>query len=731
MNLGRPLRILGLMLLALMTTRAAAQQTERGLAELEQGRISEAIRLLTAAVEDDPHKSRAVRGLAYAYLKAGQLDQATLWLKRSLELLPDDAQSQFELARILSWQPKTRAEAYLHFEQALRAEPENLEYRLTYADALSWEPAHQADAVEQFERILRRQPNNFDVRFKRAQVLNWMGRREEAIKAFQGILAARPQDKEALKGLAQAYEWSGQNDRAVEAYGRLVTADPQDSASRIALARMLSWRRETREEAYQLFEAILHKMPANTEVRMAYAEALSWEPAHRLQAITEYEHILQQDAHNRAAQVRLAMVWSWEGKLRRAEKIYDQILAQDPEEKLAILGKGEVLAWSGRNFEADRWLRRLERDEPRNTRLLLDRASASFGIGRMDRAHNLLSVLLRLEPDNAYASDLYEAVEDWHRLQVETGFSFMRQSGDPLTSKVEFNRPFLRLRFPAGAWSRVEFGYEPTDYFSRAAKRRDHNLGIGWDGQPSDHLRFSVRINLGQYDVGPTDTTGAFNVGWLVNDRLRMNFGFSRGMLLDSVQAAGGVVINNRLIGRVRANLFEYNLGYSLPVERVDFSFHYSQGVVTGSSITSNRRLGFDFGVGKSFRLGEKQYLRLGYGFTFFGFERDLGFFPTPNLTPRTGGYFSPTRFFNNTAQLSFGGKLNHRWSYFFGANLGAQQTETIFSSLGNKRLSSYAQTTQLIRLTEKVSLIASYEYINVGSAFRRNTVSAGFRFFF
>ena len=555
------------------------------------------------------------------------------------------------------------------------------------------------------------------------------GKPGEAVPHFRRALSLNPEDIVATRRIANALEQLGEFSEAVEYYRRAVDVDPDDIESSFALARVLSWRRETRAEAYHLYEEILRQHPNNTAVRMAYAEALSWEPRRRNQAVMEYEHVLQNDPQNRTAQAHLAMVWSWQGKFKRAEKLYDQILAEDAEEKLAVLGKGEVLTWSGRHFEAEQWLERLEKDDPLNPRLLLGRAGASLGIGRRERARDRLDILIRLEPDNPYARDLYETIEDWSSPQVETGFSFMRESGDPFTSRVDFNRPFLRVRSPAGSWSRLEFGYEPTDYFNRAARVRDHNFGIGWEGQPTDHLRFRTQIHSGIYDVGPTDFTGSITLGWLVNDRLQMDVGFTRATLVDSVQAASGLVIDGQLIGRVRSNLFEYNLGYTFPSELVDLQFRYSDGEATGISLPANRRLGFDFGAGKTFRLGEGQSMRLGYGFTFFGYDKDLSFFPNPNPTVTTGGYFSPSKFFNNNVQLNFSGSRN-RWDYYFAGSLGVQQVETSFNQLDRKRLSSFAQTTQTIRLTQKVSLFATYEYLNVGGAFRRNNVSFGLRFY-
>jgi len=65
MDIRRQFALLTLLFALALAPAARAQNTENGLAELAQGRYAEALRLLTAAVEENPGDSRAVRGLAH------------------------------------------------------------------------------------------------------------------------------------------------------------------------------------------------------------------------------------------------------------------------------------------------------------------------------------------------------------------------------------------------------------------------------------------------------------------------------------------------------------------------------------------------------------------------------------------------------------------------------------------------------------------------------------------
>ncbi|MFB3126246.1 MAG: tetratricopeptide repeat protein [Candidatus Acidiferrales bacterium] len=565
------------------------------------------------------------------------------------------------------------------------------------------------------------------LRQARAQVA--AGRFDRAGELYRRLLQAQPDNALALGELADALEAAGRWREAVPVLSHLLELQPDDVARLFQLGRFLSWVPERRPDSYALLEQAVRAQPENLEYRLAYAEVLSWDPHRRVQALAEYEQILSHHPTSPEAQSGLAQLLSWSGKLARAETMYDQLIARDPQYRPALVGKGEVLAWSGRNLEAGEFL---DRATPPgvDSRWLLARATASYGIGRRDQAARRLATLFSSEPDNPYAQALQQAIDNWRQPHIDFGFSLMRGSGDPATSEVEFNRPFARLHFPVNAWSRAEVSYVPTNYFNQTSRRREDLLGVGWEGQPHDNFRFQARLQAARHASGPGDFTGSVQFGWLVNDRVQMDFGFTRARVLDSVQAAAGVVVNGVLIGRARSNLANVQLRYLAPRKRVDLYLRHSIGSVTGIGFDSNRRVGLGAGTGKTFRLPREQYLRLGYAFTFFGFDRDLGAFPAPTPSRTTGGYFSPAKFFNNAGEINLTGKLARRWSYSIGGYLGVQQAETLSASLGQRKLSSYAQTTQSLRLTRHLSLTASYEYVNVAGAFQRNTFSFGFRIY-
>ena len=115
------------------------------------------------------------------------------------------------------------------------------------------------------------------------------------------------------------------------------------------------------------------------------------------------------------------------------------------------------------------------------------------------------------------------------------------------------SRPFARVHFPVDAWSRVEVSYLSTNYFNRASQRRGDLLGVGWEGQPFDNLRFQAQVRAARCSSGPGDVIRTIQLGWRRSDRVQTEFGFAREMLPDSVRGAAGVVVNGVLIGRAHS----------------------------------------------------------------------------------------------------------------------------------------------------------------------------------
>jgi MSHA biogenesis protein MshN len=162
----------------------AESEFRRGVALLNQGRVSEAEELFDAALSAS-HKHEAARQALIALrLEQRRYEDARRLLQEGLAVNPANAQFAAVLAR-------------LHLE------------RRDYAAAL-----------ETLDGIHSAQPANPDVALLRATALQRLGRHAQAAEAFQSALRGSPQSGQAWLGLALSLDALGKAAEAAQAFRR-------------------------------------------------------------------------------------------------------------------------------------------------------------------------------------------------------------------------------------------------------------------------------------------------------------------------------------------------------------------------------------------------------------------------------------------------------------------------------------------------------------------------------
>ncbi len=166
---------------------------ESGLEALEGDRLYEAVEAFSEAVAANPGYADAHIGLARAYGRLGELDQALGHAERARELAPLDSESLNTLAEI-------------------RIDLGNLD-----------------GARELYDAVLRRQPNNREARLGLAELSVATGNFDEAVQRYETVRRGAPRNRRALLSLALLWEQRG--DRTVaERYLDLALRYHSDSA---------------------------------------------------------------------------------------------------------------------------------------------------------------------------------------------------------------------------------------------------------------------------------------------------------------------------------------------------------------------------------------------------------------------------------------------------------------------------------------------------------------------
>jgi len=147
------------------------------------------------------HTSRnqiAENSLGKALVKEGRLDEAATHFRKALDIYPDYAEANANLADVLCLEDRWD-DAVDHYEAALRSQPNYAMAHNNFGIALAV-IGKTDEAIDQFREALRINANYADAHANLARCLVQIGRREDAVGELTQALRLRPDD-------ARVKEW--------------------------------------------------------------------------------------------------------------------------------------------------------------------------------------------------------------------------------------------------------------------------------------------------------------------------------------------------------------------------------------------------------------------------------------------------------------------------------------------------------------------------------------------
>lgn len=202
---------------------------------IERGQPAEAIRMLEALLEREPHNINVMNNLSVAYLQLGRLDDAERVLKRALDVEGGRYALHDAMARVLAAKGELRA-ALAHAEEAARLAPTTGRAVFTKGFVLTRLGRYQ-EALETFQRVAKLDARNPDVHINIGRLLGQLGRWDEAVTALKHAVAYRPQSVEIRYDLGIAYNRTGRFEEAFDTFRAALDLDPDNQRVR----GMLEW----------------------------------------------------------------------------------------------------------------------------------------------------------------------------------------------------------------------------------------------------------------------------------------------------------------------------------------------------------------------------------------------------------------------------------------------------------------------------------------------------------
>jgi hypothetical protein len=330
----------------------------------------------------------------------------------------------------------------------------------------------------------------------------------------------------------------------------------------------------------------------------------------------------------------------------------------------------------------------------------------------------------------------------------EEAVAFAGTPDETSFSALVINRIRIGYDFNAGKQLRLGFAVEPTFLNTGlpvtvgTTNVLPGSSSFGKDGVAGDfhaawqpNERVNINAKAGITMVG--DAVGSINGSFQVNDRVQLLLEASRDAISESLLSLAGF---NQLggegrIGRTRAT----GGGGGIAIRfdpKTDVTIKFRHDHYTSEGLPDNTRNLGEISVGRdiseNFREWKQtglDYFRVGYQFTYFGFDNDQstivtdgGDFFGPLLVR---GYYSPRTFISNGARIDIAGTYHGKLDYRVAGGLAIQNSRS-FSSRFNRpgtTAGALLYVNLMYRFTDHFSWGAEYEFNNAGSNYTSNRI--------
>ena len=222
-----------------------------GVIRFKQGRSSEAIDLIAAALRLNPRVPSAWTNLGHVQAASGRAEDAVASYRNALQLAPGAGPVLSALAGQLMLLGR-QGEAVEVLDQLLAANPGDIEARNNRGNLLRDLKRHD-DALADYDAVLAVRPDLAEGWSNRGAVLSDMGRAREALESLDRALVLQPGLAAALSNRGFTLRELARFDEALESLDRALAIEPGYAAAHGHRGKVLSEMGRL-EEGFQSFQ---------------------------------------------------------------------------------------------------------------------------------------------------------------------------------------------------------------------------------------------------------------------------------------------------------------------------------------------------------------------------------------------------------------------------------------------------------------------------------------------
>jgi protein O-GlcNAc transferase len=248
-------------LLAVPPPEASGSDYAAGVAALNERDLVRAKTAFERAAKARPDAPQPLIGLAEVALRERKPGDAEKYLRRALELAPQDSGLQIVWGKFLLRQGRTD-ESRAALEKAAALDPKSARPRLDLGDVYLFVLKQPQKAIETYQSALALEPENIDALISLARAQQAANQREAARASIERAIALAPANPLPLLVRAEFETQNGNSEQALADYDRAIAAVPQLAQPRLAKAAYLLRLGRT-EAALAEYRKVLESEPKN------------------------------------------------------------------------------------------------------------------------------------------------------------------------------------------------------------------------------------------------------------------------------------------------------------------------------------------------------------------------------------------------------------------------------------------------------------------------------------
>jgi len=346
--------------------RSAALDLLLAQIQLQAEDVEAALENFKSAVEKHPNFARAYHGMAVAYVRLEQHDQALRYFTKAISLGMVDAYIYGYLGYTYTKLENFHA-ASVAYEQALILQPEEGQWKnaLLYAYSQSGQIKTASVLVEQ---LLKQDPANVQLWLHRTQIKMNEDDKLQALSSIEMAIRLGDNDPKNLNLCAQLHLSSGSINRAVS----LLQNSWQITQDKFALNQAIDYLlfNKNYDSANQLIENIASQSQSMSTMELSVLSTsrgrISQHQGDITQAYNYFDQALKYDPINGKALIKLAQIQRQRNSKYSAEMLLLRAAQIDEVRVEALSEHADIAMKDGRYQEALRFMREALQASPNN-----------------------------------------------------------------------------------------------------------------------------------------------------------------------------------------------------------------------------------------------------------------------------------------------------------------------------------------------------------------------------